>query len=566
MSYAAELRTKLDLAEVDVISQTTHRGHQFALGTLLFALISCEEESPTRVPVYAVEVCAAPHEAPLANGEGRSPCVALGATRDASAEEWPDLDRLPAGVTLREPVRYVRPGANGDGSRASPFGTVTRALASLGDTGGTIALSRGDHPVTEPLVVRGAVTVVGVSPTSTTLSARAAGSLCSVDGAGVSLAFARMRVAESMPLARAAIALTGGASARLDDVRVDGFENALSLNGSRLEGTRLTVSGARRNGLVALAASEVKLTDFVVRDGALQGVFLQDSVGQLARGLIASNGRHGLSLVGTPPTGRGVEGCVGDARTRPGTIECLDSLALVRNGIAGAFLAGPHVVEARLLHVAGTAVVAGLAGGDGLVVTTGASLRIDPERSDPMRRGRGSRFVGNARTGLLAQGTGASLTVRGALIGSNEGPGVYLAERARAEAIGESTLGDNGALGVGGTRSATVATITCNGIEDTRLADLRTAVGTLSLGDGISLANVAGRTEIVANEINRSGRFALVLVGATARAERNSGVGNAIAVGRYGSAIEGTTEGITGAPPPATPPPVARDPLTVEGM
>jgi hypothetical protein len=249
-------------------------------------------------------------------------------------------------------------------------------------------------------------------------------------------------------------------------------------------------------------------------------------------------------------------------------IECLDSLALVRNGIAGAFLAGPHVVEARLLHVTGTTVVTGLAGGDGLVVTTGASLRVDPERTDPdpMRRGRGSRIVGNARAGLLTQGDRATLTVRGALIGSNEGPGVYLAERARAEAIGESTVRDNGALGVGGTRSATVATITCNGIEDTRLAELRTAVGTLSLGDGISLANVAGRTEIVANEINRSGRFALVLVGATARAERNSGVGNAIAVGRYGSTLEGTTEGITGAPAPATPPLVARDPLTVEGM
>lgn len=552
--------------------QTTHRGRSFAFAALLLALISCDGESPApapaRVPVYAVEVCAAPFEAPLADGEGRSPCVALGATRDTSTEEWPDLDRLPDGVTRRDPVRYVRPGASGDGSRASPFGSVSQALASLGATGGTLALTRGEHSVTEPLTVRGAVTVIGVGAASTTLSARTTGALWSITGTDATLALARVRVTEPMPASRSAITLTGGASVRLDDVSLDGFEDAVSLNGSRLEATRLTIARARRNGLVALAASEVRLTDFVVRDGALQGVFLQDSVAQLARGLIASNGRHGLSFTGTPPAGRGVEGCVGDARTRPGMIECLDSLALVRNGIAGAFLAGPHVVEARLLHVTGTTVVTGLAGGDGLVVTTGASLRVDPERTDPdpMRRGRGSRIVGNARAGLLTQGDRATLTVRGALIGSNEGPGVYLAERARAEAIGESTVRDNGALGVGGTRSATVATITCNGIEDTRLAELRTAVGTLSLGDGISLANVAGRTEIVANEINRSGRFALVLVGATARAERNSGVGNAIAVGRYGSTLEGTTEGITGAPAPATPPLVARDPLTVEGM
>ncbi|NIS34721.1 MAG: hypothetical protein GWN73_30450, partial [Actinobacteria bacterium] len=69
---------------------------------------------------------------------------------------------LPAG-----PVRYVRPGATGgDGTMASPFGTVADALAGAPD-GVVIALARGTHA--EAVSIAANATLVGACAAETTI-------------------------------------------------------------------------------------------------------------------------------------------------------------------------------------------------------------------------------------------------------------------------------------------------------------------------------------------------------------------------------------------------------------
>ncbi len=90
-------------------------------------------------------------------------------------------DDLPAGGTLL----FVRPGAtSGDGSRGSPFGTLTEALTDATD-GTTIALSVGTH--TGGVTLPAGVSLVGVCPEQTILTAPSDVATLNVDGTGASV-------------------------------------------------------------------------------------------------------------------------------------------------------------------------------------------------------------------------------------------------------------------------------------------------------------------------------------------------------------------------------------------
>jgi hypothetical protein len=236
---------------------------------------------------------------------------------------------------------------------------------------------------------------------------------------------------------------------------------------------------------------------------------------------------------------------------------------------------GPIVRGARLV-LAGTGVPAGAVGGDGLYVAATASVSLDEDIASDRRRGRGSEFVGNARTGVLVDGERVSadpslvvpssleapgrLVVAGALLASNVGPGMFAQGRAEVPRFAFSEVSDNGALGLGVTTGARVASIQCNRFVYTRAGTLRftdPALRPLAAADGASFADDGrGAVELVDTELSENARFGLVSAGVVLRLRGSTrGSGNGFGVGLRGVAavVEGTADAVTGrAPAPMT--------------
>ena len=245
-----------------------------------------------------------------------------------------------------------------------------------------------------------------------------------------------------------------------------------------------------------------------------------------------------------------------------GALDCLARVSSQGNGRVGLVLQGRRRVEARLVSLSGTRTVDGSSDGEGAQVRDGATLVFDPSIRADAARGMGSLLVGNARVGLLAQGTGVALRLSGAQVNANTGPGVFIAGGARAEVVGYSELRRNGALGLGVTRTGSIAAVQCNGIAETRMAMLATSSGTLSMfGDGLAIDQGAG-VEVTGNVVSGNARFGAVFQRVAGTFMGNTGAGNLHGQGVYDSSglAGGDVQQIMGTtPPPRDAPTFAAD-------
>lgn len=561
------------------------------VGAVVAAVVACADATPPAVRMaVATPSCAATSEAPLRAADGSLRCTRVGAQGSTAATPWPDVRDLPT------PVVYVRPGLSGDGSIGAPYGDLASALRA-GPPPASIALGAGTYDLdggvelTRPLVVRG----VGVDVTTLRGAVTARG--------GVPVTLMRLS------LTGAGFDVVGsGTRLTLQDVSVQGGAyGARVQSGATLCATGVTVRGATQRGLLALEGAAVFLRDFVVRDGVGVGVLVDRAHLFAERGLVAANGRDGVAIRGarrgavclddgdcaatTPCEGfEYTERCVADLGATPArrcrSVDLVTDVALLRNTVTGLrtsrstptsdevtagrrdevlSYAGPLLLATRVI-VGATLALPGTPGGDGVYVGPGATVAFDADTSSDAARGLRSATVGNARTGLLVDGdrtTDATvpdrlrqagrLVLAGALVASNEGPGLFVQERAVAERVAFSELRDNAALGVGVTSNGASPLMVCNRFIGTRLGTITpedTSLRPFMVGDGVSLTQGAAtttRTRLVDNEFNDNRRFGLVLDGYDATLDDgaqggNRGRNNGFGLAAYGTArLDGTT-------------------------
>lgn len=176
---------------------------------------------------------------------------------------------------------FVRPGAGGDGSRASPLSTLDEALAMTGGRG-EIALSTGVHVGmlhlrAGDLVLRGACTETvvasgsGRSPVLVSgarlelrdVTLRGGGTALAVDAAAELVASGV--VFEDAP--GGPLAVSGGSRASLSDALVEGGGEGLSVSfGARLEVSRAAILGVGTPLQVAGAGTEALVSDTLIAD------------------------------------------------------------------------------------------------------------------------------------------------------------------------------------------------------------------------------------------------------------------------------------------------------------
>lgn len=525
----------------------------------LCALAACEvpgdPPATARSRTRSMPGCDAPSTAAIRTGEGvdATRCTPVGAAPAGTEARWADVTDAPA------PVVFVDPSsAGGDGSRERPFPTLAAALGAT-PRPLTVALSRGEHRV-EGVNLDASLTLRGAGVAATTV--RAAGRFAlSVTGAATRATVSGLTVRSSAP-GEGALVEVSEATLVLRDVAVEGGGDGLRASDATVEAEGLTLRGATRHGLFATGRGAVALTRFAVTDHGAQGIRLDGPHAHLAVGLVARNGRHGAVLTGAVDATGGRAECFG--AIAPGRFDCIDRVSFDGNGVAGLFLAGGRLVEGRRLLVADTRLVTvvGGAAGDGLAVTDGASIALDPDLRGVARRGWGSAFVGNARAGVVAQGTGASLALHAALCAANRAGGVILTAGAVAPTVRDSLFESNQFGGLVATPGTVVGVVQCNGIFDSRDGTLQTTAGPVTLGDGLHLNGATGAMRLVDNEVSSSSRFGLLLNAARASAEGNRGTANRYGVGVYNRAtLEGDASAIVGR---ETVPP--RAPAVVDGL
>lgn len=582
-------------------------------------------------PLYVVPTCPGADEAPLRRPDGSHACARVGADPSAAAGDWPDL----AGALA--PVVFVRPGGTGDGTMDAPLGDLATALART-PAPATIALGRGTFALPATLDLGRTVALRGSGAASTFLVGPAgAGALRVTAPAGATVAVTI--AALSIRSAGADVGVVGvagaGATCTLDGVVVEGGGDGLRADeGAAVCATGFTVRAGGQRGVVLLGGSRGFMRGFVVRDRGGVGVLVDRSHVTLDRGLVASNARDGVAVRGalrgaacatdedcaaaSPCPGfalaqrcvRGL-GAAGERRCR--SLDEVSDVAILGNRVTGLRAArttptadevaaglrdavlswpGPSVVGTRVI-VAGTQPVSGAPGGDGLYVGAAAAVSLDGEVTSDADRGHASEFVGNARAGVLVDGDRSGtagvpdplrqagrLSLAGALVASNRGPGVFVQERAMVDLVAFAEVTDNAALGLGVTSGGGVALMLCNRFIGTRLGTItpeNAAVRPFVVGDGASMAQGTGmgaRLRVVDSEFSGNQRFGLVLDSFDATLDDgarggNFGRGNRFGLGVYGTAsLDGTTartaiQGTAGAAPAN--PPTARDSVPSAG-
>lgn len=259
------------------------------------------------------------------------------------------------------------------------------------------------------------------------------------------------------------------------------------------------------------------------------------------------------------------------------------TMAEITAGRRNAVLAepGPIVLASRLV-IAGTGVVPGLGGGYGLYAGPSSDVTLDPDvprDAGPEREseflGRRSEIVRNAAGGVIVDGdritsgSGAIVAdllqpgrcdVAGALVASNDGPGVFAQYLAEVSHLAFTRVTDNAAVGIGAGRSGRVVAIFCDQSVFTRTAVFASEGGSgrpVVVGDGLSFADGStGRSTTIANsEFSDNARFGTVFSGSDADFQgTNRGVGNQFGVGIYGRAlVTGNVDRIVGrSPAPAS--------------
>lgn len=553
-----------------------------------------------RPPRYAAPTCPGPFEAPLRLADGAHRCTRVGPP-DAPAGEWPDV------TGAAPPVVFVRAGASGVGTREAPFGDLGAALAAT-PAAATVVIARGALPLDAPLALTRPVTLLGAGAGATVL--QGAGVRVSAASVTVAVTLAGLTVRLDPSAPRPAVEAVGaGVVLTLRGVALEGGADGLrALAGATVCAGEVAATGARQRGLVAIGGAALFLRSVVVRGNGEAGVIVDRSHLHLDRSLVANNGRDGVAIRGAlrgeacatdadcaaPSPCAGFEftrRCAADfgagAARRCRSVDLVTDVAALGNAVTGlrasrspptaaeaaagmsdAILAwaGPQVLGARVI-LAGTRALDGAPGGDGLYVGPTAAVALDPDVSSDAARGLASELVANARAGALVDGDrnaaagpvppalrqAGRLTLGGARVASNLGPGIYVQERAVADRIGYTEVADNVGLGLGVTSGGGVPLMVCNRFVGTRVGVITPEEPTarpFSVGDGASLAQGAGtggRTRIVDSEFGDNGRFGLVFDGYDATLDDgarggNRGAGNAYGLAVYGAArVDGTT-------------------------
>jgi hypothetical protein len=404
-------------------------------------VVAVESADAAAVTVRALELvprevprCARAGEVPLRTGDDvdATRCAVLGAREFTDGPRWPSM---PA---IKPPVLYVAPDAppGGDGSQDNPLRSLAEAVAWL-PAARTVVLSRGEHPVAAAVTLSRDLSIVG-GATALVLARGGPGLVVTAPArvalTAISLRYPPGRSAEG----DVALAVRGGAL-WMRDVTLDDADVGLEAAGGTVDAERFTVRRSARYGVWGTANASLAVSDFVVRDGAGQGIRIEGAHVRLALGLVAGHARHGVVLLGDPDATGGVARCRDAA---PGALDCIDQLVAQGNGVAALYVAGARRVEVRRSTLADTALatIEGGEAGDGLFVGPDADVSLDPELVTATVRGFGSALLGNGRVGLLAQGTRARVSVRGAVFARNAAGGVIIGNRAEAPVIGESVF------------------------------------------------------------------------------------------------------------------------------
>lgn len=522
------------------------------------ALVQCSDDeaaSPT-VVLYrnvAAPTCPTPEEAPLPDGNMGFTCLRVGADTAAAASSVPDMTGLPA------PVVYVREAATGgDGSLERPFGAVDAALARVA-MGGTIALLRGTVTLDAPATLPSGVALIGVGPVGSAIDVtRGHGGLAVAPGAsGVVVRDLAVRYRPGTATAPdAAITVGDGAVASIQNVRVDGAFEGIVVDGT-LDAERVSVLRAAANGVVVQGNGAGRFRSLLVREGLGQGVAARPRVmgGPAGRihitgGAILDHRGRGIELTGAAATGRGARSCTLDGPSSDaGDVDCLARVSSQRNGVQALIVRGARGVEVRRSSLSATHINEGALDADGLAMTEGAQVSIDPEDRSMARLGRGTLVLANARMGVLAQGGGVTLTLRGARVQSNASVGVWVARGALARAVSYARIDDNGAAGVAVTATASIEEVQCNGIASTRARTIMTLTGeSPMIGDGLTVANAAGDLRVDDNQFDHNARAGAVFDRVAGQFTRNRGDGNqyGLSVVRSDTLVERMNERLRG--------------------
>lgn len=516
------------------------------LALAMVGLAACggDDDGPgdTGVRVYRLFECMSADEAPFRTTGAAAECRRVGI--DPAAEAMGEFADA-TGFTM--PV-YVRAGASGgDGSVGSPFGTLAEAAAVIGAD--AILLGRGEHTVAAPVSFAASIAIVGAGANATTLQAPAGTAITLAAGGSVR----GLKVVSPATGENVAIEITGGA-ATVEEAAIEGSVFALVATGATadLTATNVTIEGAARVGVLARDGARGALDSVLIRDGERYGIVSVDSVLDLASVFVTRHVRDGIAFLGGGP-------------------HTATDVVSSQNGVTGMRVELAAALTARRLVLQGTHVPDGLVGGDGLWIASGSSVLLDAELpATDASRGLGSALVANERTGAAADGTGTTFSMHGAVVLSNEGPGIFMQQMARSDVLGYALVEDNGALGIGIASGANVAAIPCDVVIKTRMSDLTTTLGTVRLGDGLSITEgaVGDSTMVVGNDFSDNARYAAVMSGANVTASMNTGSGNRYPITAWGGTTmidaTNTVEGARASP--ADPDITARGQINAAGI
>ena len=223
------------------------------------SVITCEPWPAGEVPVCTGGLGLFP---------GESGCVVV--SRPCPAGDWPD--DLPASTI------YVLAGATtgGEGTRASPFATITEALA-VASPGDTVAVSKGTFA--EEVEVGEGVTLRGACAEETVMDGPVAGAVATI--------------------------LLVGDGATVEDLRVEGGWHGLQVLGAHSVALRgVVISNAQVFGLAASGGAHMVADSVVVRgtrpaddDSLGVGVFVLGGASlELHRGSIENNTTWGVAV------------------------------------------------------------------------------------------------------------------------------------------------------------------------------------------------------------------------------------------------------------------------------
>ncbi|MBI5512327.1 MAG: right-handed parallel beta-helix repeat-containing protein [Deltaproteobacteria bacterium] len=528
----------------------------------LCAVLACSEAPGTDRPPSPVTLdasvptppfrCTAEAEAPVPDGltMGGIECIPVGARSPAAPEAWPDAAAL---ASFRAPVRYVSPTAppGGDGSATSrAFSTLAEALVSLRDGGGTVVLARGRHQVAQPIELRGAVALEGTGALGGSDLVLVGSDWINVrDGAARLHHVAVLRSGGAERPTAPSLQVSSGGSASLEDVRLEGGGLGLLVDGGRVDALRVTIAVFAGDGVRVQGGGSASLVRAWVHH-CNRGVVTEDGVAHVRESLLASNGTVGLLLRGRAP-GNGAASCTLEGPSRePGPLQCLARVALVGNTTVGLAVTGAPpgesgpVVEARRLAIVDTRAWS-TPSGDGVLVVGRAELRVDPEATTEGSRGLGTQVLGNARAGVLVT-SGARLSLTGARVAFNGGPGVFVQDSAAASRVSYNHLQRNHGLAIGVTATGAVGELVCNAILETIPATLSTNLGAVPVGDGVSVSGAGlGSPETLVvrkNTVRSNPRFGMVFFGRyTLMLDQLPGTitDNGYPIGVYGPTVRG---------------------------